>query len=444
MATASRTRTAAPASAETSSVGQDEHAEQAARITSRLAAIAKTGANPDGSISRLAFTSAERAAHDLVGDWLKGYGLSVSRDTIGNTIAELPGQHPDLPAIAVGSHLDSVPFGGRYDGIAGIVAALEVVDSLTNSAPLQHPLRVVCFVGEEGARFGEPCIGSKAVAGLLTVADLERIADSDGVTLARAMAGVGLTPNHVARARWSADEWAAFLELHVEQARTLDDAHVKVGLVDGVSGSTRLRLTIHGRADHSGGTPMSGRVDAFATAAEIALFGEQLANDARHRGTRVTVGYVQVFPNSLTTIPGRAVMTVDVRDVDSDRQRKSAEEIVAAAAEICTRRGAELVAEVIADTSPVVLPIWVRSFARTACVNRGIEPLVMASGASHDAQVVNSVVPAGMIFVPSRNGLSHVPEEWTSSADIATGANVLTETVRLLDAYLARNAADAK
>lgn len=407
------------------------------RIATMLRAIAEIGADGEGAVSRLAFTPAERKAHDLVAGWLRDLGLAVRQDAIGNTIAERRGRRTDLPAIAVGSHLDSVPRGGRFDGIVGVVGAVELVRLLAErEAEIDHPVRVVCFAGEEGARFGEPCIGSKAVTGMLERRDLRLMHDMEGVSLAAALSGVGLDPAKVSEARWEPAEWAAFLELHVEQGRVLEAAGRHIGLVDVVSGSTRLRLTVNGRADHSGGTPMGLRADALAAAAEIILAAEALASDERHRGTRTTVGYLSVHPNSITTIPGRVTLTVDVRDIDTDRQRQAAAEVVAQARQICERRATSLEASVIADTSPAVLPIWIRGFTSAACADLGIEYLVLTSGASHDAQVVNRRVPAGMIFVPSRDGLSHVPEEWTSSADIARGVDVLTESVLRLDRFL--------
>lgn len=415
----------------------DEHASaRPGRIAEMLRAIAEIGASGDGSISRLAFTSAERKAHELVGSWLRDQGLTIRQDAIGNTIAERRGRRTDLPAIAVGSHLDSVPHGGRFDGIVGVVGAVEMVRLLEErGVETHHPVRVVCFAGEEGARFGEPCIGSKAATGMLH-ADLHQMLDADSVSLASALSSVGLDPATVSEAVWEPAEWAAFLELHIEQGRVLESAGRQIGLVDVVSGSTRLRLTVLGRADHSGGTPMALRADALAAAAEIILSAEALASDERHRGTRTTIGYLSVQPNSITTIPGRVTFSVDVRDIDTDRQRQAAAEVVGRARQICQRRSVRLETVVIADTSPAVLPTWIRDFTSAACADLGIEHLVLTSGASHDAQVVNRRVPAGMIFVPSRNGLSHVPEEWTSSADIARGVDVLTDSVLRLDRFL--------
>ncbi len=408
-----------------------------ARIGEQIARIGRIGADSDGGVSRLAFTRQEREAHELVGGWLRELGLEVLVDAIGNTIATYVGAGTTGPAIGVGSHLDSVYHGGRFDGIVGVVGAVELVRLLIeDEMRLAHPLRVVVFAGEEGARFGEPCIGSKAAAGDLVDRDLTRIRDAEGISLAEALRTLGMEPAAVPGAVWRPAEWAAFLELHIEQARALETEGTPLGLVDIVSGSTRLRLVLTGRADHSGGTPMAMREDALVAASEIVLAAEAIACDARNRGARLTVGRLDVHPNSITTIPGRVTLTVDIRDVDSDRQRQLAVELVRRARAFAERRKVSVTAEVIADTSPVVLPIWIRGLTSGVCAELGYAYKVMTSGAGHDAQVINAVTPAGMVFVPSRGGLSHVPEEWTSASDIARGVEVLRRSVLRIDELL--------
>jgi len=407
----------------------------ATRISDMIAAIARIGADQSGGVTRLGFSEAEREAHRLVGTWLADLGLRVRQDAIGNTIAELGDEASSSPAIGIGSHLDSVPGAGRFDGVAGVVAAVEVARMLSDDG-LGRPLRIVCFAGEEGARFGEPCLGSQAVAGRLGRADLTRIRDASGTSLADAMAGVGLSTERVDGARWRPNEWAAFLELHIEQGRTLERLGVPIGVVDVVSGSSRIRMTIRGRADHSGGTPMNERLDALVAAAEVVTEMERIARLPANRGARSTVGRLDVSPNSLTTIPGRVDLVVDIRDVDSERLRRITEHALAIGTDVCHRRGLLLESTVIAHTAPVVLPIWLRQAAMEVCAGLDIRHRVMASGAGHDAQFVNAIVPAALIFVPSRDGLSHVPEEWTSVTDIATGARVLLELARRIDSQL--------
>jgi allantoate deiminase len=405
-----------------------------ARIAADLEAIARIGGGGEG-VTRPGYSSLEREAHELVGAWLADLGLTVRTDPAGNTIAELaaPGSKP---ALGTGSHLDSVPGGGRFDGVVGVVGAVEAVRMLRDAgARLSRPLRVVCFAAEEGARFGQACLGSRAVVGV-GASDIDEIRDEAGVTRAQAMREVGLDPTDLEQARWDPNDWAAFLELHVEQGTVLESQGVRVGLVDLVSGSTRLELELNGRASHSGGTPMTGRADALAAAAEIVMAAEHVATDPRHRGTRATVGRFHVEPGNVTTIPGRVVCTLDVRDVDSDRQRLTALDILRRGSEACARRGVSMRVRLIGDTSPAVLPIWVRRVVARAARAAGVEYRVVTSGASHDSQVVNTIVPAGMIFVPSRAGLSHVAEEWTDVADVAIGTEVLARSLIELDREL--------
>jgi allantoate deiminase len=397
----------------------------------RFAALSEPGSEP--GVTRLAYTPLERAAHDVFAAHMRGLGLAVRTDAAGNTIAERPGRVAGLPALGTGSHLDSVPQAGAFDGIAGVVAAMEVAHRLVaDDVAHRHPIRFVAFAAEEGARFGQACLGSRIAAGLTTAADTARLADAAGTTLAAAMHGVGLDPDRVGDARWSPADWAAFVELHIEQGSVLDTLGLPVGVVDVVSGSTRLRIDLHGRAAHTGGTPMHLRRDALAAAAEIVLAAEQLAGDDRHRGTRITVGRLDVAPGSITTIPGECRVHVDVRDVDSARQRTTAEELLDRARAVAAARGIGCDAVLLADASPVLLPHHVRKAIADAA--RGLAYRVMPSGASHDSQMVDTVCPAGMVFVPSlRHGVSHSPDELTATVDLVTGVDVLLDALLRLD-----------
>lgn len=401
-----------------------------------FAGLSEPGRGP--GITRLAYTPLERQAHDVFAAHMRALGLDVRTDTAGNTLAELPGTTPGLPGLGTGSHLDSVPDAGAYDGIAGVVAAMEVARLFVSAdIRLTRPVRFVAFAAEEGARFGQACTGSRIAAGLTGPADLRTKQDAEGVSLAQAMTAVGLDPDATETARWREEDWAAFLELHIEQGSLLESESVPVGLVDLISGSTRLRLDLTGRASHTGGTPMRMRADAMAAAAEIILMIETLANDSRHHGTRATVGRMDVSPGSLTTIAGSTEVYVDVRDVDNDRQRLTAAEIVESAQRICSRRGIGCASRLLADASPVILPRWLRDTVAEAATEAGITHRVMPSGASHDAQMINHVVPTGMIFVPSHHGgVSHSPEELTLPAELAVGTDLLASGLLRLDARL--------
>ncbi|WP_433891066.1 Zn-dependent hydrolase [Streptomyces sp. CA-111067] len=411
----------------------------AGRIDAHLAAFAALTEPGGPGCTRLAYSPLERDAHAVFAAHMAGLGLTVSTDHAGNTVAELP---PDqaasgpggLPAVGTGSHLDTVPQGGGFDGIVGVVAAMEVAEIMVRQAvPHRRPWRFVAFAAEEGARFGQACNGSRMAAGLTRAADLAGLTDRDGVTMAAAMAAVGLRPDLVDGSRWRPDDWFAFVELHIEQGEVLRSQGLPLGVVDVISGSTRLRVRVEGRATHSGGTPMHLRRDALVTASECVLLGDRLARDPAHRGVRVTVGRLGVEPGSITTVPGAVEFTVDVRDVDSVRQRDTARALARDFESLARARGVELVTEVMADTSPVILPGWVAAESRAACTELGLPYRVLPSGASHDVQQIGHVIAAGLLFVPSRDGLSHVPDEFTPTDQITPGVHALLETLRRLD-----------
>ncbi len=405
------------------------------RIEADLDAFAKlTEPNSGPGVTRLAYTTLERHAHQHFTEVMRNLGLRVRTDAAGNTIAELPGTDPDAPAIGTGSHLDSVPMGGRFDGVAGVVAAMEVARLyVEREVQHTHPMRFVVFAAEEGARFGQAMTGSRIIAGLTGPDDLHDLHDGNRITLADAMRGVGIDPARVSEARWDPADWAGFVELHVEQGGVLEAAAIPIGVVDTISGSTRMALRLTGRASHSGATPMHLRTDALAAAAEVVLQVESIPQHTGQRGARATVGAMSVRPGSITTIPGDVELFVDVRDVDGDRQRQVAAEIVRQALAICQRRGVELHTERMADASPVVLPAWLRDSVADSCARLGVDFRVLPSGASHDSQMINKVVPTGMIFVPSRDGISHAPQEWTSPTDLALGTDVLAESLLAVD-----------
>ena len=378
--------------------GTTEHRDAAPRATTardvtrlieRFAGLTEPDSGP--GVTRLAYTPLERRAHRVFGERMEELGLTVHTDAAGNTVAERPGTEPGLPALGTGSHLDSVPHAGSFDGIVGVVGALEVARTLVEArTEHRHPMRFVVFAAEEGARFGQACLGSRLAAGLTAVEDLRRLSDTDGVTAADAMTASGLEPDDVGTARWHPEQWAGFVELHIEQGSVLESLQLPIGVVDLISGSTRVRIDLHGRAAHTGGTPMHLRADALAAAAEIVLRGEELARDECHRGTRITVGRLDVAPGSMTTIPGEAGLHIDIRDVDSDRQRATAEELIADARRIAADRGIGIDVALLADASPVVLPRTIRDAIVEVCRDHRLDYRVMPSGASHDAQMINA------------------------------------------------------
>lgn len=405
----------------------------ATEIQASIEAFAALSEGGDG-VTRVGYSELERRAHAHFARQMRDLGLDVTEDAAGNTIAELHGRASG-PAIGTGSHLDSVPRGGRFDGIAGVCAAMAVARAIHDrSEPTNLPWRFVVFAAEEGARFGQACNGSRAAAGLVAPSDLAQLVDAQGTTMFDAMVSVGLAPNEVGSAAWRPEDWAAFIELHIEQGTVLEASSTPIGVVDVISGSSRLLVELDGVASHTGGTPMHQRHDALAAAAECVVLGERLANDLSHHGTRVTVGRLDVEPGSITTIPGRVAFTVDVRDFDSERQRRTARLLDTEFRSIAARRDIGYGCSVIGDTSPVVLPLDLVDTIAGAAAGRSLSYRLLSSGASHDAQQISRLTPTGMIFVPSIRGLSHVPEEKTEFEDIARGAEVLLDSMLAIDA----------
>jgi hydantoinase/carbamoylase family amidase len=360
---------------------------------------------------------------------MERWGFETGTDAVGNTFADLAGD-ADGPALVVGSHLDSVPRGGNYDGAAGVAAAVEAGRLVAEAGGLRRPLRAVVFAGEEGARFGAPCIGSRVATGVFTAHTLHDLRDTAGRSVAECALEVGLCPDDAEEAVLPAGSVGLFLELHIEQGRVLEERRRPLGLVHTIGGSTRMELTFHGQQDHSGATPMRLRQDALAGASEFVLEVERLATV--HPTTVGTVGRLQVGSGtgSLTTVPGRVTLGVDVRDTDPERQRELADASLEAARRIAARRRLGLSAELLSDQSPVVLHSTVQDVLAEAARALGIPFATMASGASHDAAHVARIAPTGMLFVPCRGGVSHAPDEWADPADIARGASVLVEALQ--------------
>jgi len=393
------------------------------RVRERLAALALIGGEPGGGVTRLAYTETEREAHRRFCDWAGDAGARCEVDPAGNSVAVF---RDGSPYYLIGSHLDTVMHGGRYDGAAGVVGALEVAGAV---GPLHHGVRVVAFAGEEGARFGRPTLGSSLAAGLLDEAALGKLRDADGITVLAAAGDVGLNPAEAPA--WLGDGVACFFELHIEQGRQLEVGAARIGLVDAIAGSVRIQFEITGRADHSGATPMRMRADALAAASELVLAVEDVGR--RHRSTVATVGRMHVCPNSVTTIPGQVLLWVDLRDVDPDVQRRAARAVLEAAAEIAARRGLRVSSDVLSEQPPIVLSAWPRAILYDECRARGLAYRVLPSGAGHDAAVVARLAPSAMVFIPCADGVSHSPREQASPEDIALAAQVLCNTLRRMD-----------
>lgn len=389
-------------------------------ISAQLAELATIGGEPDGGVTRLAYTREERLAHELFASWASDLGARVTCDSGGNTIAVLADGEPYF---LLGSHLDTVAHGGRFDGAAGVVGALAAASLAAPRMALG--LRVVAFAAEEGARFGRPTLGSAAAAGLLNADDWGALRDADGATALAAADAVGLDP--LALQPWLGDSVACFFEIHIEQGRLLELGAARIGLVDAIAGSVRLRMEFVGRPDHSGATPMTLRADALAAAGATILAAERAASD--YRSTVATVGRVEVWPNNVTTIPGTATIWIDIRDVDSEQQRIAAQRIVDAADDAARSRGVSLSVTVLSCQAPVVLDAWPRRLATAACEGLRLPHRVLSSGAGHDAAIIAQRASSALVFIPCVDGVSHAPMEEASTDDIGAAAALVAAVI---------------
>jgi N-carbamoyl-L-amino-acid hydrolase len=395
------------------------------RLLARLAALAEIGAiEGTEGCARLALTDEDRAGRDLVVTWMRDLGLEIVVDGIGNVVGTLPGV-VDGPAVMCGSHIDTVRTGGRYDGNLGVLAGLEVIETLVGAGLTPHrPLAVGFFTDEEGARFAPDMLGSLVYVGGMALEEALDIEGIDGAIVGEELerigyAGAAPVPGAVPR---------AFVELHVEQGPVLEAEGITIGAVEGVQGISWQELAITGQSNHAGTTPMSMRRDPGFVAAAITTFVRDLATEFG-RPQVATVGKVDFTPNLVNVVPATATLTVDLRNTDEavlqEAERRLAEFVaVTAAAEGCT-----VDARVLARFEPVIFDPAVVALVERTATDLGHSVTRLPSGAGHDAQMFARVCPTAMIFTPSHNGLSHNPAEYTSPADLRAGADVLLQVM---------------
>lgn len=395
------------------------------RLSRRLADLAAIGAiEGTEGCARLALTEEDKAGRDLVLTWMRDLGLDVSIDGIGNVMAVMPSEHAVAPVMC-GSHIDTVRTGGRYDGNLGVLAGLEVIETvLASGIKPDHPLAVGVFTNEEGARFQPDMLGSLVYVGGMPLEEALDIEGIDGPRVGEELERIGYAgsaplPGFVPH---------AFVELHIEQGPILEVEDTTIGVVTGVQGISWQEVTITGQSNHAGTTPMNLRRDPGYVAAACATFVRELSLELGHPQVG-TVGRLELSPNLVNVVPASATFTVDIRNMDDSillqaeaRFRTFAED--AAAAEGCT-----IGFETLARFEPVVFDERVADIIESVTEAQGHSNRRIPSGAGHDAQMLARVCPTAMIFTPSKNGLSHNPAEYTSPADLEAGANVLLHTM---------------
>ena len=398
------------------------------RMEARIKALAKFGANADGGVDRVAYSPADIAGRTYIKGLMQELGLEVRIDSGGNIIGRRQGREPDLRSIMFGSHIDSVPGGGNYDGDVGVVSALEVIDLLNAAGHVtRHPLEVVVFSNEEGG-----LVGSLVMTGALKPAALDVVSHS-GLTIRDGIDILGGDSERLAAAVVKPGALKAFIELHIEQGAILDEAEIEIGVVEGIVGIRWWDVTIDGFANHAGTTPMNRRRDALVAAARLTLAINQVALEMPGRQV-ATVGRIRAEPGAPNVIPGRVVMSLEVRDLKLAKMEQVFAEIEMRAAKIADQTGTSIRFDLIdVDSHPEPTDPRLRRIIARAAQMYGYSYRLMPSGAGHDAQDLATITPTGMIFVPSRGGISHSPREFTSPRHMANGADVLLGTVLAID-----------
>jgi N-carbamoyl-L-amino-acid hydrolase len=407
------------------------------RLWNRMEALSRF-TDPAKPWTRRAFDNRFAQGRGWLKEEFKAAGLSVEVDAGGNLIGRTPGTGRDLGALVAGSHSDTVPAGGRFDGMLGLLAALEAAQSMREQqVSLVHPLEVVDFLAEEPSDFGISCIGSRSWAGVLTASDLARSLPSN-VTLASAIESVGGSAERLGRPIRTKDSVSAYVELHIEQGLVLAERKAEIGVVTAIVGIRRHEVTVEGRADHAGTTPMSLRRDALVGAAGFIRAVDELARLQPSESPYLvaTVGKLSVDPNAINAVPGLVRMILETRSTDETALLQFEQELWGRTEGELNDRGLRLTRSLLSQTLPTACSPLIQSTIEEASIAAGFTSTRLPSGAGHDGVFVARIAPMGMIFVPCREGRSHTPEEWAEPGNCANGARVLAETLILLDKSL--------
>ena len=407
------------------------------RLRDDIETLARIGRDPEGGISRPAFCPTHEEARAWLLGRLRDAGLAARVDPAGNVFGRLGAAETAVRVIMTGSHIDTVPRGGPLDGALGVLAGLECLRTIAHALPMPGPslapLEVAAFTDEEGRFYG--FFGSRAMTGSLDLTLAARLTDPTGLSLSEAMRGAGFDLARAPEARRDSRTIGAYVELHIEQGPWLWEAGIPIGIVEGIVGIRRRRLTFVGQPDHAGTTPMDRRRDAFFTAAEYATKSRELVVKGGAGRSVTTIGVVEVRPGVANIVPARTALLQEIRDPEPPVLDRLARRALLAARRVATRRGLGLEVEELMRAEPVRMAPRVQDAIQAAAGALGLGTKGMPSGAGHDAQILAGVTDAGMLFIPSEGGRSHRPDEWSDWTAIERGANVLLGTlVRLAGA----------
>ncbi|WP_170885487.1 Zn-dependent hydrolase [Bacillus alkalicellulosilyticus] len=400
------------------------------RLWTTLMELAEIGAaSPQCGITRLSLSKEDLEAREYVITLMRDCGLDVRVDAIGNIIGRLQGTNVKATTVLTGSHIDTVPQGGIFDGALGVLGAIEAVRTLIeNEVKLTHSIEVVSFTDEEGTRFGSGYIGSKGMAGKLNESVFQ-LTDEQGVSLKAALRDAGFNPEMYQSAYRDTKEFKAYIELHIEQGKVLEEHGLPVGVVTDIQGPVWLDITLHGSPDHAGATPMYMRKDTGVATAEIILEIEEIAKEFEGVGT---VGKLRFEPGGVNIIPGKALFSVDLRHVDKEMRSKMVTRVKETVERVCKKRGMTAETIVKKEVDPITCSSDIIEVIEKACSQIQLKTMRLQCGAGHDSLIMGKVTKMGMIFVRSKNGFSHNPKEWSEQEDCVLGTQALLNTLVLL------------
>jgi ureidoglycolate amidohydrolase len=407
------------------------------RLLSELETLASFSDAPAPAVTRVVFSPQDLAARAYLRKLFSEAALDLRTDAVGNTFARWTGADPSLAPVATGSHTDAVPHAGQYDGTVGVLGGLEAIHALQRSGfRPRRSIELLVFTSEEPTRFGIGCLGSRMLSGTLSPENARLLKDGEGKSLEEILRQAALDGSldvgSLENVRLAKDYYHAFVELHIEQGPLLERKGIPVGIVTAIAAPAALRVTIEGAGGHAGAVLMPGRHDAFLAAAEIALAVEAAAKATRSVDSVATTGVCNVFPGGVNSIPSRAVLEIDVRDIDLARRDGMLGAIRSACETVAAKRQVRVEVELInADEPAQASPLITEALTRSSRA-LGIESMPMVSRAYHDSLFMSRIAPTGMLFIPCRDGVSHRPDEYAAPEDIKRGVQVLASALAQL------------
>lgn len=402
----------------------------AANIKSMLEKLNTFNSDPQNGTTRILFTQPEIEARNYIKEEMKKNGLVIREDSIGNIFATLKGSNPDLSPVWTGSHIDTVINAGMFDGMTGVVGGIEAARLIKESG-VSHKrnIEVIVYTSEEPTRFGLGCLGSRAMAGCLSFQQAKELKDEEGKSLTDVLESLGYDLSEFDKIPVKKDGVFAAVELHIEQGGVLESLGVPIGIVKTISAPTNFEVVVSGKQSHAGSTPMNLRHDAFLACSEIALKLEKLAKESSSEDTVATVGQINVLPNASNVISGEVHFSIDVRDSDYEIKCNLIKELMEFIKEVEKKREVSIEMQQINDDVPTHSDDKIVKILEEICNEKNISYHKMVSGAFHDSMMVGRFAPIAMIFVPSKDGVSHSPDEWSDYDDIAKGTDILADVL---------------